>query len=392
MFSYYTTIMLLSLSGLGVLCVLAHENKRISKSSKTDFYLTYMFIALAALAEWVGVQLNGNADVPKWLLVVVKCCDYILTPMSGLALIKQMGLRNGWFTALNVIIGVNSAFQILSCFFGWMVVVDENHFYSHGPLYFVYVSVYTAVIAIIIIEFLIYGKGFARQNRYSLYSIIALVIAGITFQEILGGDIRTAYISLTLGAALMYIHYIEYAQIDAEDRIFKQERLLYKDSMTGLHSRYAYSQALLYNEEKGKLDKHFAVFSIDINGLKTVNDTLGHAAGDELICGGAKCIHKVFGNQGLCYRTGGDEFIVFAHADRQTADKLIAQLAQETADWNGALVHKLSLSAGYALACDHEGISAEKLVIFADKGMYADKAQYYSKAGIDRRHYSAAQS
>lgn len=390
--NYYSMIILLSLAGLGVLCVLVHENKRIGKSSKSDFYLTYLLIALAALSEWGGVQLNGNTSVPQWLLLAVKCCDYILTPMSGVALIRQMGMRNGWYKALNAIIGVNSAFQIISCFFGWMVKIDENNRYSHGPLYFVYVSVYMTVIAIIIIEFLIYGKGFARQNRYSLYAIIGLVIVGIVMQEILGGDIRTAYISLTLGAAMMYIHYIEYAQIDADDRINKQERLLYKDSMTGLHSRYAYSQALLYYEGKEKLDKNFAVFSIDINGLKMVNDALGHAAGDELICGAAKCIYRVFGTYGLCYRTGGDEFIVFAHADRQTADKMIAQLAKDTADWDGNLIHRLSLSAGYALACDHEGLSAEKLVIFADKGMYADKAKYYSKEGNDRRHYSAAQS
>lgn len=389
MLSYYTFITLLSIAGLLVLCILVNENGRIKKKNKHDFYLTYLFIALAAAAEWVGVQLNGNADIPQWLLLLVKCVDYILTPMAGVALIRQMGLRNVWYTVLNMVIAANSVFQIAAAFFGWMVTVDGQNHYSHGPLYFVYVIMYLLVIAIVIIEFIIYGMGFTQQNRYSLYAIMGLVVGGIGLQELLSGEVRTAYIGMTLGAAMMYIHYIEYEQIVADDRINRQEQLLYRDSMTGLHSRYAYSQTLQYYEKKGTLTENFAAFSIDINGLKAVNDTMGHAAGDELICGAARCINAVFNGCGLCYRTGGDEFIVLAHADRATAEELLAKLSREAENWDGKLIHNLSLSAGYALACDHEGISAEKLVTFADKGMYADKSRYYRESGHDRRRVIA---
>ena len=123
---------------------------------------------------------------------------------------------------------------------------------------------------------------------------MTLVMIGILAQEILGGEYRTAYFSMAFGASMLYIHYLEYVQIDDEDHINKQRALLNRDSMTGLLSRYAYSNALNIFDKHDSLPDDLVAFSIDINGLKTVNDTYGHAAGDELICGAAKCIQKVF--------------------------------------------------------------------------------------------------
>ena len=296
------------------------------KPQKSVFYLTYLLIALASVAEWAGIQLSGNQSFPSWIILVIKCIDYTLTPIVSIALIKQMGIKNQWYKVLNGILVGNTVFQILSCFFGWMTRIDKNNVYSHGPLYFIYMIVYLFVIMIVIIEFMIYGNSFSKQNRYSLYAIIGLVLTGIILQEGLGGQIRTAYLSVTFGAILMYIHYSEYSQIDAESRLNEQQQLLLSDSMTGLLSRYAYSKTLKYHEGE-KLPDDFAAFSIDINGLKIANDTLGHAAGDELICGAAECIDKVFSPIGNCFRTGGDEFIVLAHSDRKHADELLSQLS-----------------------------------------------------------------
>ena len=387
MLSYYTIITLITIGALIVLCVLVHDNIRITKKQKIIFYLTYLFIGLAAAAEWVGLQLNGNTMFPRWLLLAVKCLDYILTPLAGVAFVRQLELRNRGFTILNFLLIGNTIFQIIAAFFGWMVTIDGNNCYSHGPLYFIYIILYLSVVAIVVIEFWIYGKGFPNQNRYSLYSVMSLVLIGILAQEILGGEYRTAYLSMAIGASMLYIHYLEYVQIDDEDHINKQRALLNRDSMTGLLSRYAYSNALNKFDKHDSLPDDLVAFSIDINGLKTVNDTYGHAAGDELICGAAECIQKVFSSHGFCYRTGGDEFIVLAHAGHILAEALVHQLADEVAAWDGELIHKLSLSVGYALASDHQDISAEKLVIFADEKMYSDKKQFYQRPENNRRAF-----
>ena len=383
MISYYTTVIGFLLISLTILCVLVYENDRLSNNEKKRFYLSYILIGLSAAAEWTGIQLNGNENLPVYLLRIVKCMDYILTPLAGAAFISQMRLHNIWSKALTVIVGINIVFQFVSLFTGWMTRIDETHTYSHGPLYPVYIAEYVAIIVIIIIQFLIWGKGYKKQNRFSLYLIMVLILSGILTQEILGREIRTAYIALTVGALMMFIHSSEFRQQRMDEHILEQSIKIKTDALTGLFSRHAYSAAL--DKYKADMPKKLVAFSIDINGLKIANDTLGHEAGDELICGAADCIRKVFFECGSCYRTGGDEFIVLAELKDSTAEELLKELEIKAGQWKGQSVSSLSLSAGYATLEEHKGFTCEELVREADKWMYRVKEKYYQSSGKESR-------
>ena len=83
------------------------------------------------------------------------------------------------------------------------------------------------------------------------------------------------------------------------------------DSLTGVRNKHAYSEAEAHLNQKirqNEIDK-LAVVVCDINGLKIVNDTLGHAAGDKLIKDACSLICEHF-THGAVYRIGGDEFVV----------------------------------------------------------------------------------
>ncbi|MBP5309022.1 MAG: diguanylate cyclase [Lachnospiraceae bacterium] len=83
------------------------------------------------------------------------------------------------------------------------------------------------------------------------------------------------------------------------------------DSLTGVRNKHAYSEAEAFLNQKirqNEIDK-LAVVVCDINGLKIVNDTLGHAAGDKLIKDACSLICEHF-THGAVYRIGGDEFVV----------------------------------------------------------------------------------
>ena len=383
MISYYTILMIILWVSLLILCTLIFENDRLTAREKRRYYLTCLFILLASLAEWTGIQISGNPVVPRGVLRVVKFCDYVLTPLAGGALVGQMRLKNIWSKLLNCILAFNIIFQFISIFTGWMIKIDEQNNYSHGPLYIIYTGIYLCIILLVIVQFLVYGKNFRKQNRTSLYLTMGLVLFGILIQEAFGSDIRTAYLTMTIGAIMLFIHTSEFSQQKTDDFILEQQIQIKTDALTGLLSRHAYSKAL--NDYSDHMPDDFVVFSIDINGLKTVNDTLGHEAGDELIRGAAYCIEEVFGKFGSCYRTGGDEFMVFAAMDKQAAKTFIQKINQAAAQWKGELVKNLSLSAGYAVRADHPDANCEHLVIAADKGMYEAKDEYYSRTGIKRR-------
>ena len=239
---------------------------------------------------------------------------------------------------------------------------------------------YFIVLLLVIVKFALYGRRFKRQNVISLYSVLTFLIAGVVIQIIFG--IRTAYVAITIGLALLFIRYVEFSQLLADDKINEQRILITVDPLTGILNRYAYEKAL----SRVHSDKEdFVVFSIDINGLKRTNDSLGHQAGDELICGAANVISDVFDKYGKCYRTGGDEFIALSHVPYESIDSVLKELEEKTKAWRGEEVKELSLSAGQASRKEFPDYTVDDLVGKADQRMYKVKADYYQVTGRDRR-------
>ncbi len=382
---YYTCITILCWLTLGAMGVLVYKNSRIAADNKRVLYLTYVLIAAAALAEWCGLQMAGRTEFPRWLLKAVKCADYILTPMAGGALIMQMKLRNSWQKIMIGILAANVVAQLIAVFTDWMISIDAMNHYTHGPMFPLYICMCFAVYLLIILQFSVYGRSFKEQNQGSLYAVMLIVMAGIGMQELLP-EIRTAYLGMTIGAALMFIHYNEFSQMLIDTHIAQQQKQLQTDDLTGLMNRYSYSLALNGYAEASSLPEDFAAYTVDINDLKQTNDTLGHEAGDELIRGAAECIRKAFGGEAGIYRTGGDEFVILNRAaDTEGMEADLDRLKAETNAWTGSAGQKLSLAAGGALAKDHPGLNAEELARISDLAMYESKAEYYKLSGHERR-------
>ena len=385
MYRYYTAVAALSCLSLCVLSILVYENGHIDRKKKRCFYETYILIILSIIAEWAGVALNGAPGWTKGIHVAVKTMDYIFTPIAGVFFARQVLKQDRWQKYMLWLLGANTVFQSVSAFTGWMVYVDEENYYYHGPLYFVYVLVFCLAILYALYGFLVYGKRFKKKNSSSLYAIIMIVCVGIGMQEVIGGEIRTASFSLALGSLLLFIHFSEFQQQKKDDDMSQQRILIETDVLTGMLSRYAYSETLNEYQQKKPLPEDLVVFVIDINGLKNINDTMGHEAGDNLICGAAECIQKAMGSYGRCFRTGGDEFVAILRMEKEQISGIQKNLKAETARWRGEKVGQLSVSSGYAIAREHPELSIEKLVNVADQMMYAAKAKFYNNPKEDRR-------
>ena len=167
------------------------------------------------------------------------------------------------------------------------------------------------------------------------------------------------------------------------------ERMGKTDMLTGLGNRHA-CQELIGKYERDKLPSDLTVICLDVNELKHINDTLGHHAGDELICGAAECISTVFSTMGTCFRTGGDEFVVIGKFSEAMRRELYNQFDRVVEEWQGSLGYKLSVSYGGASAGELADADFMQLSKLADSRLYDSKALYYSTKGIDRREQQKA--
>lgn len=178
---------------------------------------------------------------------------------------------------------------------------------------------------------------------------------------------------------MVYTQIIDNAKRHEIDLIFKSNN----DELTGLYNRYAYENRLKEISEKWD-DDSLVLIALDINGLKKVNDTLGHAAGDELIIGAASCMKQCFFPYGKIFRTGGDEFFAIINADKNKLASILTDFDNTIMNWHGDKIDSLSISYGCVRFEDVEDRNIHTLANLADKRMYENKAAHYQKLGIKR--------
>lgn len=158
--------------------------------------------------------------------------------------------------------------------------------------------------------------------------------------------------------------------------------LMETDQLTGMLNRRSFEQHIERLKESGTVTG-MKVCAFDVNGLKQVNDNIGHHAGDELLRGAASCLENVFANYGYCYRIGGDEFIAILQGSSPSESELIEMLNHQTLSFKGTYVPSLSISAGIMTGSEEDNIM--DLLLKADAKMYENKAEYYKRNGITKR-------
>lgn len=154
------------------------------------------------------------------------------------------------------------------------------------------------------------------------------------------------------------------------------------DQLTNLFNRRAYEDDVA---RILKDNQNLVYVSVDVNGLKVVNDSLGHTAGDELLKGAAECMRRCFGPYGKIYRTGGDEFAVLLYATEDELTQIQADLDETVLNWRGEIVDNVAISCGYVRRQENSNFTIEEMAQLADERMYKEKTSFYQKKGMDRK-------
>lgn len=122
--------------------------------------------------------------------------------------------------------------------------------------------------------------------------------------------------------------------------------------------------------------KDYTILCFDLNNLKKMNDTYGHAKGDILIRSAAEVLAQTFAGHGMVARMGGDEFIsVLQLSDQEKVASLLGQFRENIRKKNSE-VRELDMSIACGCACAGEGgDDIEKVYQAADNRMYENKKQ-----------------
>ena len=167
------------------------------------------------------------------------------------------------------------------------------------------------------------------------------------------------------------------------------EEQVYVDILTGVGNKFAYEEKVKgYQQQIDKYTmKELAVIVADINNLKYVNDTFGHAKGDNYIKGCCKILVEIFGKQNI-YRIGGDEFTIFIDGDAFTSRYLNVQKAEDAfaaciGDNTIKEYKRYNASIGIE-DMTNEDKNIIDVIKRADKKMYENKQRFKEKYGSYR--------
>lgn len=293
------------------------------------------------------------------LRTVFMAIRYSATPLVIAMILYALVKRSRWWVIIPAL--AFTILNVISIFTGVVFSLNDAGDLVRGPLgYMPYIAVglYSATLIFLLIMQ-------SHKQLTELVPIIFLALAlgsGLVFPFILGKEYSKIFV--TTMAIALFVYYV-----------FEILQLTKKDALTGLFNRQAYYAYIKDNQKDIT-----AFITIDMNGLKTINDTGGHHAGDIALNTLGYCFFKAASSKQTVYRMGGDEFtIVCRKTTKEELEQLINRVKENVSKT------RYTCSIGYSLNEDGKK-TIEEMVKESDEMMYQDKAEYYRINNLKRRH------
>lgn len=153
------------------------------------------------------------------------------------------------------------------------------------------------------------------------------------------------------------------------------EEMALRDQLTGLLNRRGFllNAGNMLNDANNH-GEELTFISVDLDGLKEINDIYGHLQGDRALVEAGRILSSVF-RQGVVGRMGGDEFAILIMGDGCDRLSEMEKRLKELNETPGRLF-KLGMSVGYATTMSGEKLSISELMALADRSMYAQKRDH----------------
>lgn len=330
--------------------LLIARNRTVDLRARRAFLGITITLAFIALADWFMYLTNGIDPELRMVHVVLLAATFTVAPAIPIV-ISHIVFPGRYVRLVMGLLLVHAAFQLGNIVGGYVFWVDDANVYHRGVLYPVYMAMYTFSALYLVVASVRAGRVYQAVHIAVVFGILACMLTGVVIQVFLP-DVRMTWPSVSMAVVLYFLFY--------------SDMMLRNDALTKLLNRRSFEDALT----RPPLPSMAVI--IDIDDFKHVNDTHGHAYGDECLRRVAQGIRRTFGTAGLCYRTGGDEFAVIMTKRLDEVDAIAAEL-QRLGEVARAQDDRLpTVSVGYA-AADADCTDFSAVFKAADEAMYAMK-------------------
>ena len=322
------------------------------------FWMTVLSCLLLVVEDLVELDSSLRPEMRFWR-TLSSAAGYVLrsTATLGLVLVvcrpeqRRIGLWIPWI--------VNLLVCCTAFFTDWAFGFDEEYRFYRGPLGYVSFAVpILYLLALLWMTFQRYnGAGDGLTDRLTLLGCAVLCLSSALLDALRGG--------VRLHEAILISSFMFY--------VFLRSCDARRDPLTRLLNRQS-----MYDDFAGRFRYVTAAVSLDMNGLKRLNDTYGHQAGDEALKEVGGILIEAVGRQTRAYRVGGDEFVMLFYRQEEAKVQETLERIQEKASGK-----EYGLAYGYAMRRAED--NPDSLLHRADMEMYGRKAEYYKTSSHDRR-------
>lgn len=342
--------------------------------------LMYIFQFALCVGLWTLCN-NGIAQLIIGDYVICQTLEFLSIFLAPIPLLLFLQEDDEKDELLHKIATVFICFIQLVCAVAVVTIgVGLLHFQHFLSLFHVIMLVTVALIVVMV------SRRIRNGNREKVYVLVGCIMLALGCVIDVSAFYLKKYLNLynrdidfltVIGAVCMvmclFVSFFasvrERIEISAEHEVL--EKLAYHDILTGAINRVRYEEQLDECDENGE---PYAIMYFDLNGLKSINDTCGHARGDCLIKDFSLCLQIVFQGMGDVARLGGDEFaIILPKAGKEEIVAAVKRMQDYIRQHNEEADTKLETAFGVAFSVEAADRQARTVNKLADSRMYEMK-------------------
>ncbi|MER2053701.1 MAG: EAL domain-containing protein [Clostridia bacterium] len=296
------------------------------------------------------------------LRILLSVAGYVLRSTATIGLVLVVCRPEERTRALWIPVVINALVCSTAFFTDIAFGYDADYRFYRGPLgYVAFIVPIFYLILILWMTFRRYADSRKKAEIVILVSCAVLCLASALLDSRNGG--------VRLHEAIMISSIFFYVFLRSYD--------LRRDSLTLLLNRQS-----LYDDCKALGKSICAAASMDMNGLKSINNMQGHSAGDAALKKIGECITAGSDQDARSYRIGGDEFVIlYFRRDEDTFRAMLERIRES--------VKAAGYSIAYGYAMREDGDDPERVIRRSDQKMFEHKARYYNDIRHDRRRRRA---